>query len=68
MLDGSERVDGIIASAMEWDAMVGVGRRAWANNEHAVDVVKQWNVDNAARGNHITEPFRSDVDKYLPTK
>jgi urocanate hydratase len=30
VLDGSERVDRILDTALEWDAMSGVSRRAWA--------------------------------------
>jgi urocanate hydratase len=36
VLDGSERVDRIIARAIPWDVMVGVARRAWAGNAAAV--------------------------------
>ncbi len=30
VLDGSKRVDEIIVSALSWDVMGGVARRAWA--------------------------------------
>ena len=40
VIDGSRRVDGIIRSAMSWDVMVGVARRAWAANPHAVEAVR----------------------------
>ena len=43
VLDGSERVDGIIRSALDWDVMGGVARRAWARNEHAIETVMEWN-------------------------
>jgi len=43
VLDGSERVDGIIRSALEWDVMGGVARRAWARNEAAVETAAAWN-------------------------
>ncbi len=46
VLDGSERIDGIIRRAIPWDVMVGVSRRAWARNEHALAVVKEWNKDS----------------------
>ena len=36
VLDGSERIDNIIKSAMMWDVMGGVARRNWARNENAL--------------------------------
>jgi len=59
VLDGSERVDEIIRSALEWDVMVGVSRRSWARNENSIKVVKDWNRDNGFRG-FITEPEIAD--------
>jgi urocanate hydratase len=43
VLDGSERVDRIIRSAVEWDVMGGVARRAWARNEAAMETAAAWN-------------------------
>lgn len=43
VLDGSERVDTILRMSMPWDTMVGVARRAWARNENAITVVKEYN-------------------------
>jgi urocanate hydratase len=43
VLDGSERVNAIIRSAMLWDVMGGVARRAWARNPHAIETVKEFN-------------------------
>ena len=43
VLDGSERVDAIIRSAVEWDVMGGVARRAWARNEAALETAAAWN-------------------------
>ena len=59
VLDGSERVERILDSALEWDVMGGVARRAWARNANAVETVTAWNEANAARG-HITLPHRAD--------
>jgi urocanate hydratase len=56
VLDGSDRVDGIIRSALDWDVMGGVARRAWARNENAVETVIQWNEAMKDRG-HITLPY-----------
>nr|KXH72855.1 MAG: urocanate hydratase [Candidatus Thorarchaeota archaeon SMTZ1-83] len=56
VLDGSERVDGIIRSALDWDVMGGVARRAWARNENAVETAIQWNETMEGRG-HITLPY-----------
>ena len=55
VLDGSERVERILDSALEWDAMGGVARRAWARNDNAIETVETWNRANAARG-HVTVP------------
>ncbi|MFX1533801.1 MAG: urocanate hydratase [Promethearchaeota archaeon] len=59
VLDGSERVNRIIRSAMSWDVMGGVARRAWARNKPAVDVAMNWNKKMAGKG-HITLPFIAD--------
>ena len=56
VLDGSARVDEIIAQAISWDVIGGVARRAWARNENAVQVAAEWNELNQDRG-HITLPF-----------
>lgn len=56
VLDGSERVDNIIKSALEWDVMCGVARRAWARNRNAIDVSIDWNKKNLGKG-HITLPY-----------
>ncbi|HEX37332.1 MAG TPA: urocanate hydratase [Candidatus Cloacimonetes bacterium] len=56
VLDGSERVDDVIKSALDWDVMGGVARRAWARNSHAVETSIEWNQRNKDKG-HITLPF-----------
>ncbi len=62
LLDGSERVDEIIKVALDWDVMVGVGRRSWARNQPAINTAKEWN-DLHSNG-HITIPNIVD-DKLL---
>jgi urocanate hydratase len=57
--DGSERVDEILRSAMLWDVMGGVARRAWARNPNAVSTTKAFNRSHAD-GYHITEPYLAD--------
>lgn len=59
VLDGSERVDEILRSAMLWDVMGGVARRAWARNPHAIETVQGFNRSYAEDYN-ITEPYESD--------
>jgi urocanate hydratase len=59
VLDGSERVDRILETALEWDAMCGVSRRAWARNPNAVETVTDWNARNGDRG-HVTVPRLAD--------
>ncbi|MBN1197312.1 MAG: urocanate hydratase, partial [Candidatus Aminicenantes bacterium] len=61
VLDGSEMKDRIIRSAMEWDVMNGIARRAWARNPNALEQIEEWNQVNADRG-HITMPFPVDSE------
>jgi len=56
VLDGSERVDEILMASVPWDTMVGVARRNWARNEHAMETAKDYN-KNYGGDNHITMPF-----------
>jgi urocanate hydratase len=62
VLDGSERVNNIIRSAIEWDVTSGIARRAWASNENALLTAYNWNLKNHDLG-QITLPF--EVDKRL---
>lgn len=59
VLDGSERVDNIIKSAMLWDVMGGVARRNWARNPHAIETAEEFNKNYAGKG-CITIPFVAD--------
>ncbi len=61
LLDGSERVDKILHSAMMWDVMGGVARRNWARNENAVETSVAYNANYAGKG-HITIPYVADDD------
>lgn len=56
LLDGSERVDAILKSAMAWDVMCGLARRAWARNENSVTTVMKINEEDK-NVNHITLPY-----------
>lgn len=56
VLDGSERVDTILRSAMPWDVMGGVARRAWARNENSITTSMEYNHDNKET-DHITLPY-----------
>ena len=71
LLDGSERVDKILHSAMMWDVMGGVARRNWARNEHAIETSVEYNKNYAGNG-HITIPYLVEdsiidetVDKFV---
>ena len=71
VLDGSERIDNIIRSAMMWDVMGGVARRNWARNENALETSVAYNKNYEGKG-HITIPFVADdalvddvVSKYV---
>lgn len=59
VLDGTENKDVIIKSALEWDVMNGISRRAWARNENALEIASDWNRKNSDRG-HITIPYQAD--------
>lgn len=61
VLDGSRRVDEILTSAMMWDVMGGVARRAWARNPHAMETAADWNQRFDEKG-HITMPEVADVE------
>ena len=74
LLDGSERIDWVVASGLDWDVMGGVARRAWARNPNALETVARWNERMAGEG-HITEPEVADesvvgraVDEVLKKK
>ena len=56
VLDGSERADEILKLSMPWDVMVGVSRRAWARNQHAMETAKEYN-QLCAGTDHITLPY-----------
>lgn len=56
VLDGSSRVDEILRSAMLWDVMGGVARRAWARNPHALQTSEAFNNNNKDQY-HITLPY-----------
>ncbi len=55
VLDGSEQVDQVIKSALSWDVMGGIARRAWARNPNALETAQNWNQTHAGEG-HITLP------------
>ncbi len=59
VLDGSERVDNIIKSAIPWDVMGGVARRAWARNENSIETSMKFN-ETRKGTDHITLPFIPD--------
>lgn len=56
VLDGSLRVDEIISSAIIWDVMGGVARRAWARNENSINTSINYNNSNK-NTDHITLPI-----------
>ncbi len=71
VLDGSEKADRILSTAMPWDVMGGVARRAWARNTNSITTSIEYNRDNAGT-DHITLPYLADenmvqdlVGKYV---
>lgn len=61
VLDGTERTDEIIKSAMLWDVMGGVARRAWARNENSITTSMEYNKIMEGK-DHITLPFITDEE------
>lgn len=61
VLDGSYEVDRILTEAMTYDVMAGVSRRAWAQNEHAIETVKSFNEKNDQAS--VTLPVHADEEK-----
>ncbi len=61
VLDGSERVDRIIRTAIPWDVMGGVARRAWARNAAAMETSITYNQQSDGKGS-ITLPYLADAD------
>jgi urocanate hydratase len=60
VLDGSERVDEILKTALLFDVMCGVSRRAWARNENSISTASEYNkTDNNSK---ITIPYLTDED------
>ena len=59
--DGSERVDAILRSAMLWDVMGGVARRAWARNPNAIHTADKFNKSHSEEY-CITMPYLVDKE------
>ena len=57
VLDGSDRVDEILKSAMIYDVIAGVSRRAWAQNENSIETMINWNQSDAKL--KVTIPFKA---------
>jgi urocanate hydratase len=66
LLDGSQRVDNVIKSAIMWDVMGGIARRSWARNEHALETAAAYNKNYEGLG-HITLPYIADDDLVKKT-
>ncbi len=61
VLDGTERTDEIIKSAMMWDVLGGVARRAWARNPNAMETSREVN-RTYPDAYHITLPYTVDEE------
>jgi urocanate hydratase len=58
VLDGSRKADEILKTAMLFDVMAGVSRRAWARQENSISTVEEYNsLDN---NSYITLPNLTD--------
>ncbi len=58
LLDGSDRVEQILRTAMPWDVMGGVARRAWARNPNSIQTSIEYN--HTQSSDNITLPFIAD--------
>ncbi len=56
VLDGSARVDEVLRSAMLWDVIGGVARRAWARNANSIETIIDFNKRYEGQG-HVTLPY-----------
>ncbi len=65
VLDGSEEKDEIIRTAIPWDVMGGVARRAWARNENSISTCIEYN--QTSNGDHITLPYLTDDELVKKT-
>lgn len=61
VLDGTKRIDEVIKSAILWDVMGGVARRAWARNENSITTSMEYNKTNKGK-DHITIPMIPDKE------
>ncbi|NLN47893.1 MAG: urocanate hydratase [Clostridiales bacterium] len=66
VLDGTEKTDEIIKSAMLWDVMGGVARRAWARNENSITTSIEYNEIRKGT-DHITIPYIPKEDLIKDT-
>lgn len=62
LLDGTRETDKIIDTAIPWDVMGGVSRRAWARNPNAIEASEQFNKEGKG---HITLPYLADHESVL---
>jgi len=61
LLDGSFETDEILKTAMLFDVMAGVSRRAWARQENSIKIVEEFNsLDN---NSYVTLPNLTDESK-----
>jgi len=61
VLDGSHEVDRILVEALTYDVMAGVSRRAWAQNEHAIQTVHAFNQKHDKAS--VTLPIQADIQQ-----
>jgi urocanate hydratase len=60
VLDGSVETDEILKTAMAFDVMAGVSRRAWAQNPHAVEATKAYLSNHSDTFITLANPANSD--------
>lgn len=68
VLDGSDRVDEILKTAMLWDVMGGVARRSWARNPHAMETSIRFNEEEKGKITIPRIPEEELLEKLLEEK
>ena len=68
VLDGRDRVDEILKTAMLWDVMGGVARRSWARNPHAMETSIRFNEEEKGKITIPRIPEEELLEKLLEEK
>jgi urocanate hydratase len=65
VLDGSQRVDGVIHDALDWDVACGIARRAWAGNPAAFKTAEVWNESGRGQMTLPNQPREGRIEEIV---